>query len=1247
MKRMTHPAVAICTLALVTAAFIPSLAWGEMIPVAGAAGPEGISLASQGAQGVEINYEMHAFGMEAVQLGGRDYQHISLPGVLLPNDAGAPDLPGLSRMVAIPQGAEVTFEIVSASTRTYENVSVSPAPVIPREDDDSPLVYEEDPAIYQRNAAYPAGPVTISAPTQVRGVDAVMVGVTPFQYNPVTRELVVYTELDVRIDFVGGNGRFGEKRLRSRYWEPILRDHLLNYETLPAVDFNTVPDGNREGYEYIIITPTDPGFVQWAETLKEWRQLQGISTEVFTTNETGTTWTAIEAFLNNAYNTWDPAPAAFMILGDYPSSGDGGRDIAITSPVWDGYCVSDNIYADVNGDDLPDMAHGRICARDAAELGHMITKMLDYEQNPYTDEGFYDHPVIAGGWQTERWFILCTETIWGHQNVVLGKNPVREYAIYSGYPGSQWSSNQNTPIVVEYFGPNGLGYIPATPQHLTDWGANATRVNNDLNAGAYMLLHRDHGSVTGWGEPDYDINDLNGLTNEMYPFVFTINCLTGKYNHYGECFTERFHRMNYGALGLVAASETSYSFVNDTFIWGMFDGLWHGFMPDYGPYPVDDEFRYPAFGMASGKHFLYSSSWPYNPQSKDVTYHLFHHHGDAFLTMYTEVPQTLSVIHDGICFIGLDFFTIQADEGALIALTVDGEIIGVATATGTAQDVPIIPQQEPGNLRITVTKPDYFRHDETVPIIPPAGPYVTLGQKIIDDDMSGESAGNADGDLDAGEAAELVVHLKNVGTETATNVRATLTCADAFVTVVDDYEEYGDILAGGEDPPADDFDIYVSPQCPDGHVVVFEVLIESDNRMTWEKQFSLPVEAPTIELSMWLIDDGVGGNGVVDPGETITVTTTVANNGSEDATGLDIEFRVSYGYITVTQGHATLASLPAGGSTVLTPPFEFTVDPSIPTPNMLPAHLLIAGDWSITADLEFEMPVGGLSNNVEGGAQDWTHYAMPGWQDRWHLETHRNHTPGGTTSWKFGGNGSYPYSNSSYGMLETGPFELPAGSVLSFWHWRQIQETYDGGLLQVTTDGGATWETVTPVGGYPHTITQQGPVGPGPFPNGTGVWSGTADWQQVTVDLGPHTAPDARLRWVFGSDGSTIYEGWYIDDVFIECGMPTSGAGTGEPAIVRPLLMPARPNPVVLVSAGGRGPVLQFALPEAAPAELTVLDAQGRLVRRLVTGRIDAGPHLISWDGRDQLGAPVPAGTYYVRLATGDTREVRTVTVVR
>ncbi len=48
---------------------------------------------------------------------------------------------------------------------------------------------------------------------------------------------------------------------------------------------------------------------------------------------------------------------------------------------------------------------------------------------------------------------------------------------------------------------------------------------------------------------------------------------------------------------------------------------------------------------AAGKYFLQQSNWPYNTQHKMITYYLFHHHGDAFSTVYTQMPVDLTVNH--------------------------------------------------------------------------------------------------------------------------------------------------------------------------------------------------------------------------------------------------------------------------------------------------------------------------------------------------------------------------------------------------------------------------------------------------------------------------------------------------------------------------------------------------------------------------------------------------------------------------
>ena len=735
----------------------------QVIEYSNSWGKQGFDLKFQSSSEVEVNHSIQNFVLQETEINGEMLQTVLLPGNFLPNDEGMPNLPGNGRYIAIPQGASAELRILDFRTELYTNIDLSPAPRIPLDTEDGPLEYNKNESVYSRNEYYPVNSVQLGEQTQIRGVDVVMLGITPFQYNPVTKELLVYKDLKIEVSFIGGNGHFGEDRLRNRWWDPLLHDMVLNEQSLPEITFNYDFQNREDGAEYLIICPDDPIFLAWADSIRIFRNQQGISSIVVTTTEAGgNTPTAIEDYIDDAYDNWDPAPAAVLLLGDYGTTGN-----SVVSPIYNNYCASDNIFADVSGNMLPDIVFARMTAQNETHLETMVTKFLDYERNPPTNPDFYDHPITALGWQTERWFQICSESIGGFWHNELGKDQVRINAIYQGNPMvDPWSTNENTYMVTSYFGPSGLGYIPYTPAELGGWtGGNAAMINNAINSGAFVLQHRDHGSETGWGEPDYNSNHINGLTNTDLVYVFSINCLTGKFNITGECFAEKFHRYthngyNSGALGLIAASEVSYSFVNDTFIWGAYDNMWPQFMPDYGNPQIEERGILPAFGNASGKYFLQQSGWPSNPGSKAVTYNLFHHHGDAFSTVFSEMPQNLTVSHDDVLESGMTSFEVTADDGSLIGLSVNSEVIGVGNGTGSPVSIQI-PAQPPGyNLLITVTNQNYYRYSAEIPIIPFDGGYIVIDSLTITDEN-----GNSDGECDAGEEILLTYHFRNVGNQ--------------------------------------------------------------------------------------------------------------------------------------------------------------------------------------------------------------------------------------------------------------------------------------------------------------------------------------------------------------------------------------------------------------------------------------------------------------------------------------------------
>ena len=540
----------------------------------------------------------------------------------------------------------------------------------------------------------------------------------------------------------------------------------------------------------------------------------------------------------------------------------------MTSPIVDGY-ASDNKYADVDGDSLPDMHHTRIVAQDGADLDNMVNKFLGYERNPYTAADFYNEPLIACGYQTGRWFQVCSETVREFMINYFGKTPARQYNIYSGTPtpGSPWSTRQGTTPVVQYW--YDAGWLPSltNPYDATWWNNGSTAgIADAINSGCFLLQHRDHGAIYGWGEPDFDTTDLNLLTNDKFTFVYSINCLTGMYQHpTARVFCEKFHRITAGALGFNAPTEVSYSFVNDTYVWGTYDGLWPEFDALYPFAEMEGHSNQrPSPCMSSAKYYLLSSWFPDSAglgmNYKVTTFQLFHCHIDPFFALYSEVPLDLTVIHAPTLLAGATTFTVSANDSSVIALTVNGEIIGVAEGTGSPLSIPIAPQT-PGNvMKVTVTKANYNRYEADVNVVSSSYPYVTLCASIIDD-----SGGNNDGVVNPGETINYGVYGKNVGTGTAQSIYGLLSESDPYVTVSVDSSWYGNIAEDDSVLSNPYYTFSVADNCPNAHAIDFTLEFHDINDSIFNSYPTIRVYAPVLTYQDVSVVGG-NGNGILDPG---------------------------------------------------------------------------------------------------------------------------------------------------------------------------------------------------------------------------------------------------------------------------------------------------------------------------------------------------------------------------------------------
>jgi hypothetical protein len=156
------------------------------------------------------------------------------------------------------------------------------------------------------------------------------------------------------------------------------------------------------------------------------------------------------------------------------------------------------------------------------------------------------------------------------------------------------------------------------------------------------------------------------------------------------------------------------------------------------------------------------------------------------------------------------------------------------------------------------------------------------------------------------------------------------------------------------------------------------------------------------------------------------------------------------------------------------------------------------------------------------------------------------------------------------------------------------------------------------------------------------------DW--LTIDGGGAMGtggPGVALSGTVGQpDAGTVSGGrWTLSGGFWRGGAAVSavpgepGAGGAPLAVFR--LAPPAPNPVAATTR------LRFELPAAGRTTLRIFDVRGRRVRTLVEEALPAGAFSPQWDGADDRGAPVAAGTYFLRLEAGPRRATQKLVVAR
>lgn len=675
-----------------------------------------------------LMFEMQFPQAEIVEVmqGETLYHKVTMAGFGHTQDVGKPELPTIGRFFAIPHGAQISVEVLDAAFETVAGVNVYPAQWPTTEEAEPSAfgrVFTKDDVAYHLDAFSPSQVATLDPVMTMRGIKLSSIRFVPAQFNPITAELRVYSRIKVRVTFEGGSNLEIDPRLASPHYQSLFDSAILNSDMLSdAPALTGMHLASTTGCEFLIVTADH--LVDAARDLAIWKRQKGLDTEVRTMSEIGSSSGDLQAYIQNAYFTWNPAPSFVLFLGDAEYVPTNYQTIHYYES--NTLIGTDLYYAamDGAGDYLPDISTGRIPVDTLTQAQAVVNKIINYEQNPPTDPAFYNNVTVAAYFQDDnldgyddRPFVITSEEI---RDFLLGKGYDVE-RIYEA-PGSSNPTNYNNgsygdgePLPAELLRSNGFA-----------WDGNASQISAAVNDGCFILNHRDHGSVTSWGHPYYNTGHIGNLGNGgELPVVFSMNCRTGWFDDETDqstwnavSFAEQFLRHeNGGAVGVVAATRTSFSGHNDLINKGMIDALWDDFIPSYsqGSGPFGQPQRQMGQVLNYGK--MYYASIFGESMFRKYEFEIFHYFGDPTMQIWTAPPAQMNVSHSESCTPGATSFEVAVDvDGAVVTVVKGDQLLGKTTVNGGHAMVALDPAPTDGEIKVTAVDPEYAPYGDDVPV---------------------------------------------------------------------------------------------------------------------------------------------------------------------------------------------------------------------------------------------------------------------------------------------------------------------------------------------------------------------------------------------------------------------------------------------------------------------------------------------------------------------------------------------------
>ncbi len=838
---------------------VSSLAASPMV-LGDAAGPAfTLDLVESSSSGLVYEFRLNWLDIVEDEAG----QHWRLPGETVTSKIGAPELPAITRLLALPPQAGPQIEILEQEDTLLQGLY--PAASAPHRREQEELSERADRsapdvAYYEGGKSWPEEMIRLGEPALWLGARVCPLDVFPVMTLGADASLSIMTFARFRVNFSGGPvlnpGR--ERTVPEAFTNCVAAqvDNADDFRRWVETDVSRLSQVALGHYLVVIPDAALTGLNTWLD----YKRRMGFRVTVLLKSEIGGTNPLASVIKAAIQEIWDADPFEYLLLvGDVDRTTNsftlmsdfiaGGQYAEYT---WNENIVTDHPYSLLEGDDyFSDVLVGRFSADNLTQLSTISSRCRLYEEAPPTG--------VDQEWFSRAIMIYDVAEAGSRRETKLS---IRDQLLAIGYTQVDTIRNHQTNAVV-----------------------SPTVVLNAVNHGASMINYRGFGYRYSWHGPNFGNEHIFQLSNYgRWPFVTSIVCGGGDFGsmYSDPCFGEAWLREGSvdeptGAIAFIGPSEEdTHTMWNNAIDCGIYEGL------------TMEGLRTPGMLMQRGKTELWEvfpndRQWSGPGASVPFYFHCYNLLGDPGLVLRTREPLQLvcdmpAQLPIGDCMFSL--FVSDMDGNPVPEVTAclhNTETLENCIAVSDEQGVILL---EPGELEsgdefhLTLFGQDMRGLSREVRV-DTAASAIRVTKLVIND----VCAGNSDSMANPGEEMRLsldLVELGNVGLEGEVEIE--LMAPLGGVTFIDSLEIFEDGVAPGDTMHAlDAFRIVLDETLCHGDRVPFDIYVNQ----SW-------VGRRNVSVFDWNFDvlDVRANVGELLPGANPLVEVQVLNSGAYGGQGL-------------------------------------------------------------------------------------------------------------------------------------------------------------------------------------------------------------------------------------------------------------------------------------------------------------------------------------------------------------------------